>query len=338
MRIGYTLWRDLPGLSLRRLALELDGLVDFYVVTFAFYTDGTRLKFAGLPFCKPRRLLSDIPKLIREADIGYWVKLQLHPMPKSLPPGAIPEWWPGYVDFPLPAATYMIGGLARGISKVMSRLIGYDPETVVAGVELARLVNVMDWTKVKDLVNRGVKAKVIYGANFWQPLRTKYDRTISWLYTCGLGSWAVKRIMKGTPYERADGKLLADIAYHAKLHRDRMSGLNGIGLSAYFYPSMKKGVSPEKAMRDFRWRWFKLDYAQTALEWAEELNKELIISETGVIYNSPIAKDRADVVRWFLDSFKVWNEASVSSLVIWDEVRSKWVIEALRRWKDEKAG
>jgi len=332
MRIGYTLWRDMTGAKLRQLMEDLDPLVDFHVITFAFQVSGSKIKFAGPPFFNPRRLFSDVVRAVRESGKPYWVKLQLHPMPKTLPPGAIPEWWPGYVTLPPPVATGMIAGLGKGLSRAVERITGRPPETVISGVELASIVNWTDWTAVADRIHE-CSDRVIYGSNFWQPIRTKYSGLIEWLYKWGLGPWIIKSIMKGTPYEKADGKLLSDIAYGAKLERRFMSALDGIGLSAYFYPSMQKGVDPKKVMRSFRWGWFKLDYVGAALEWAKGLGQPLTISETGVIYNSPIAQDHDAVIKWFISSFEVWEEAGVEDLVIWDEVRNEWVIEALRLYK-----
>jgi len=338
MRIGYTIWRrsSLSSLILSPESPPLNELVDFYVLVFPFLTDGKRVKLADKPFIPISLMLAHAANMVKKTGKPYWVKVQYHPIPKTLPSGALPKWWPGYVSGKGQWFSAVMGKLAGALSRICTRIVGREPEVVVPAVEIASLVNELDWNKIVKDVKDKVDSRVIYGGSFWQPIRTKYDGLISWLYKWGWGRWVISSIMKGTPYENANAQMLADIAYRAKLNCDRMSDLDAIGLSAYFYPSMGTGVDPGKIMRKYR-RWlFSLDYVESALEWAYGLKKELVVSETGVVYNAPIAHERDAVIRWFVDSFKVWQDAGIGELVIWDEVQTEWVVEALKRFRGSR--
>ena len=332
MRIGYTFWREQP--VIRQLALMLDELCDFFVVVFPFWTDGLGVKpLKGKPFHSFGTIFGRILPVIKELGKPYWLKVQYHPMPGTLPKGAIPAWWPGYVNTRFPIAfSRMVGAIARGFASVFGRIVGYPPEVVIPGVELARLVNKLEWEWIVERIGKRFRTRVIYGCNFWQPIRHRFDWLIELVYRLGWGPHYIRRIMKGTPYENADGKLLAEIAYKAKIKPETVEALDAIGLSAYFYPSMEKGVDPARVTRDCRYI-LRFDYIEASLEWAWKLGKELVITEMGVIYNSPIADDRDAVVEWFVDSIELWEGAGVRELVIWDEVKPLWVIDALKIWR-----
>jgi len=348
MFIGYTLWREMRDLESRIKTLWDDKLVDFFVVVFPFWvgedreTGRFKIKLlTGKPFLKLPQIVK-VLQIIKEIDAPYWLKIQYHPMPRTLPPGAIPEWWPGYVDFKNPTNLRIFDTINRSLgfalSKFCGRIASDLPMVVIPGVELASIVNKIDLNSTATFIRSKLAPhpiRVIYGANFWQPIREKLDGLISLVYRWGYGPFVVSRIMKGTPYERADSKLLADIAYHARIKPDRIRDLDAIGLSAYFYPSMQQDVEPYEAMQKFRYWYIRFSYPEIAVEWANKLNKRLVITETGVIYNSPIANDQDAVIDWFLDSFQIWWESDIHELVIWDEVNTDWVIEALKRWRQQ---
>lgn len=351
MRIGYTIWKanDLPDLP--KILETVDPYVNYYVIVIPFtITRKNILKLRGGTFIRfPLQITKVAPALI-DTKKPAWIKIQLHPYQPDLPNDLVPSWWPGYV-FSDPGSTgAILKVLAQSIIESMEAA-GLAIEGCVFATELAHMTahrrfvghmrRFIKWLEDhdKDYI------QVTYGSNFWQPLRWRYRWMINFCYHWGFGPAIVKAIMKGTPYERANPKTLADIAYNSfDEYADMVWQLgNYTGLSAYFYPSMNSPDTIESAYKSYRFGLFwSFRYAEVAKQWAEYWGKPLMVTETGVLYNSPIAQLSSPVREeaineWYYITLKEFDRYGCVNFTIWEDHESLLCVDGLARYAKEKS-
>ncbi len=335
MRIGYTLWKRSDFRNLPQLLN--DGLscgIDLWTVVLALKLDRHGLRFYGEPFMSVSEVMRTLNRLSAH-NVQVITKVQVHPG-DSLPQGLQPRWWGGYVtpDLVSPDLYCVVQDVFNKLMLRWAEFAKCDVYGTVIATEMAGMVNkIKPFTKLMRYSAPLLKGKAItYGANFWQPLLWKYQGWIWLARFFGIDKNVLKTIFAWNPiYSVPDNKLrwLSNLIWNAKLTQDTVKHLTHVGLSCYFYPSMVG--DPDKAYDSYKFWFIDFSYPNVVREWCREFDKPLWVTECGVLYNAPIAKDKEEVKHWFKVTMDRFQFAKI--FTVWEDTKTGWFFELLKELK-----
>jgi len=315
--------------------------VDYYTVVLAAQVDTQgKLRVNPEPFLTLNQYQRVCEHLANSGKL-VWLKPQLHPHPRTHDPTCKPTWWPGYVK--CPSISVLHWNLVAVIL-AKRHLPTWQIEAIVAGTELAGMVNEVPWqTYLKILRAYAPHAMMLYGANFWQPIAWYFRGWIKFLIWLGLGESILKQLLNRTPFADTNPKVLLDILKRGIIQENTALNFDKVGLSCYFWPSMvcdRVKIAEAYQNYTFKLNWllkWSICYPQLAMSWSTEINRDwsgLIVTESGPVYMSPIGKQcGARATDWWLITMREFERVGCTHFTIWEDlgVGSSW--EALKAWR-----
>lgn len=337
MRIGYTIWSKRHGEMFHQyVSKAFKSGMSFITVVFPFGYNVQTNKFTD----PPSNMIAieksiEVVRSLSEKGIDWVFKLQVHPV--NLPTGINPCWWPGYLTSSTFARWYP-SFVASFYKWLIHSFKLRHPWMIVPGVELAGIVNKVNWPKlVRDLKKISPRSIVVYGANTWQPIRWNFSFLL-WLARLFRQDVAVlNQIMRYSPFkvEQRYRRWLADLLYNAILPIGFFKTFGCAGLSCYWWPSMMGEDSIatyDKFEFDYQlWHWTihaEFSYPEVVDRWRK--GYDLHITETGVLSSSPFNLDREFVTKWVeatLDRF-----GFAESICFWDETKYPFIFDAVKAY------
>lgn len=339
MKVNYTIWKrsDFDQIELILSQCEEKG-VDNIVVPIIFRVKGISVKVitdsTPSPFLTIHQSLQ-LLELIKDSKLGYILKLQFHPDPlDNRIQGLEPTWWPGWVDVRTDSDVRVINQVVTSFSEIFIsnaiRITGKFPTAFIPAVELAALAPKLDWARITDSLRKKYSGIfLVYGANFWQPLRWYYRVPIWFLRLFGRTKPLLKSLLDSSGlYTVSSDKLgyAEEVLYRSLLSDTFWSNFDARGLSCYFYPSMLSAESISEAYDSYRYGWFSFSYPEVVMKWVG--SDRLWITESGVLYNAPISTDRELVLRWFSETMKRFG--FVDAFTIWEDTLPRIWLEGDR--------
>lgn len=336
MKVYYTLWNpsqlksnDRKGvreLISRCRSVDIHGLVVVIAMTY----DGKYVDFAHgkYPFLSMTDLVNSL-LVMREQKFPYILKFQLHPCGESYQ-GLEPQWWPGWLESNSIIEVWFKSAWTA-IAEWAARLVGYDPDVLILGAEMDALAQDLPWKDtIGNLKKRFSNTLITYGTNFWQPLRQKYWLPILILHWLRKDEEILQKILKLGLYKVSPDRLrfAADQVYKSLLPKAFWKRLDRTGLSCYWYPSMLESSmgKMQDAYLNYRAMGLEIDYLQTVRDWVAYTGRPLMITESGVLYNAPIAQDKEAVKDWFRVAISYFREMA-DIFCIWEDTHPGWVLE-----------
>lgn len=347
MKVYYTLWSKsqlkmydggVEELITRCRSVGIHGLV----VTVAMVYDGHTVNFVRdeYPLIGISEAVQSLLTMRRE-KFPYILKFQLHPWGDHYR-GLNPQWWPNWLTYDMVVGIW-IESAWTAIVPYVGRLMGYDPDVVIMGAEFDALARELKWNDVIRILRLIVPdVPITYGTNFWQPIRWKFWLPILLLHWCRKDREMLRQILEvGGLYQVAPEKLefATNQIYSSLLTRwGFWRKLDMTGLSCYWYPSM---LSPNLCdIQDSYLNYsvqlggkkYDINYIQTVKDWVNYTGNPLIVTESGVLYNAPIARDKEAVKDWLRVTISYFREyVGAEAFCIWEDTTPGWVLEE-RLW------
>lgn len=338
MELGYTIAFSNQVRRLDEIYKLGEDVFDYWVYVLPlFVEEDGEPDLSWAPHDSALLKIWDVIEVLKELKYSNrkWVfKIQLHPKRVE---GCEPKWWPGYLTSTQLANRFpnLVDGLYRW---VRDDIVRRETEFAIVGVEIAGLCRKINWLEVK----KQFSIPIVYGSNFWQPLYWKYRKIIEKVRDWGWDEWLLGNFLSEFVYKIRPEKrrwVLDNIIYSSYQDDAFWGFFDYQGLSNYFYPTMTDEKSIEKKYKKYivwlKLGWFKIaltyfSYPKVVKKWVG--NKKLIVTESGVLYNAPIARNERLVKKWMVETLRQFSFAE--KFTIWDEVEFPWIIEAVREFKN----
>ena len=342
MKLGYTIAFSNQFFRLDEIYKLGENIFDYWVYVLPLFVEEgeePELTFAqrDSALLKIWEFIDIMKDLKRDKERKWVFKIQFHP--KRIE-GCEPKWWPGYLTSDKFAKRYanLVSGLYRW---VRDDIVRREAEFAIVGVEIAGLCKKINWLEIK----KQFPIPIVYGSNFWQPLHWKYRKIIEKVRDWGWDEWLLGNFLSEFVYNISPEKrrwFLDNIIYPSYQGDAFWSFFDYQGLSNYFYPTMTDEKAIEKKYKKYivwlKLGWFKIaltyfSYPKVVRKWVG--NKKLIVTESGVLYNAPIARNERLVKKWMVETLKQFNFAE--KFTAWDEVEFPWIIEATEEFKKKRS-
>jgi len=245
MEIFYTIWLEadtqperLEYIFERVKALDMTGVC----VVLPVLIDEERIAFVQAQMLGLDDWLRVLARL-RKHKVPYILKFHLHP--RKSPKGLKPFWWPNWLWFRTQRgkalANTVVKHLWSSLSAAARSITGYPPEMVILGAEFdAVAANQIDWTNVRREFQRKLfGTPIVYGTNFWQPLRWRFRWQILLLRLFGWDRRILRRILNwirvpGLEVAEEHMAFATDQLYRSYLPKVFWKKFDFVGLRAYF--------------------------------------------------------------------------------------------------------
>lgn len=312
--------------------LRLASTKDVGIVpVLPFYTNGFQVDFRR-PLLNIKEWIHVLYEMRKHGVARYGVKFHLHPMDLE---GLSPEWWPGYLWFSKRAQQHLVNVFVTrvfpSLANAAKLILGYPPDFVILGAEFDALAaNVVNFKRaIKNVKKYLPETTVTYGTNVWQPLRWKYRWPIFWAHLLGRDEEVLEAILteinkvkNSRTIEVASEKIpyLTDLLYKSYLSKFFFwRKFDAMGISTYWIPTMMD-VDVEKAYRNYT---FSVEDLQITIDFLDLLRQwssghKLIVTETGVLYDTPIARNAEKVYDWYRTTISFLS-LTAEHVVLWND-------------------